>query len=1277
MNWTEDQKNIIHAKICNLLVSAAAGSGKTAVLVERIIQMISDKEHPINVDELLVVTFTKAAAAQMKEKIAAAIEKMLEKEPENSHYLNQINYINKANILTIDSFCYQVVKEHFHVLGIDPNIRVGEAGEIGLLREEILGKVIEQFYENNKDFVDFSDSFSADKNDEKVEEYILKIYKVCSSYPQPSEWIRQAKASLEISSEEEFIELDYVKKYFDEIHATAAGIKDVILECLEKARSIDGPLYMEKALLGDIQIIDDVISARTYSQFYDFADAKFPNIGRGKKGEYNEDIAEEIKEYRKKYKKQYEALFACFNLPFDVLLEQADKQKPMLTALLDTTEEFRNQFLQAKLDKSILEFSDVEHFALQVLCKGYDENGTPIPSEIGKEMAEGFKEILIDEYQDSNYLQEAILQSVSTIYQGKNNIFMVGDVKQSIYGFRMARPNLFMDKYHTYGSAEDAPCRKLLLKNNFRSRANVLESINYIFYQIMGSDLGGIDYTEDEALVPGRTFPEIEDDSVELLLGESKDFDFLSLKDEEMSGEKEEDLDENLEDIGKVELEATMVAHRIEKLMGADGSKPFQVTEGENQLRNAEYKDMVILFRGVKGVQQIFQEILTAHNIPVKVQNENGYFDTVEIKQILSLLKVVDNPHNDVEMAAVLRGYFGGFTSEDLALLTLVKKDILKDSKEKMFVYSVVKYLSDLGETAFSEELSQYEAYIRDILSVKCKKTLDLLNELQEIKAIQTIGGLLTEIYYKTGYYYYVSAMPDGIQRANNLELLLAETRKFENGSFQSVFDFLQFVDRLQEKAIELGGEATAESNENAVRIMTIHKSKGLEFPIVFLSGMGKGFNKMDTKQPLIIHSDYYLGAKYRNPKKRSGNDTFTRKAFTALMITENLAEELRILYVGLTRAKEKLIMTGVTQDIPKLIKKYEKAARKEETKLSYGIVHTADNYLDFVTAALMRNAEFHNAMEKVRKRMNGKDEKSIVSAEYEMPFVIKEPDIRLKVEIKDFKSLVVSHIQSNADKQQDKRERLTLLEHAPKSKVAKIEENLSWEYEKQQLTLQKSKMSVTEIKRIYETDYETSDVIKRNGPMTKEYKPPVPRFIEGAKKMDAAARGTWLHKTMELLDNAGISTREQVNEALSLLWQEERLPEETKEFVTPELIYNFVTSSLGKRMCEAAKRGELYKEKQFVIGVSTEKITGVKTEADTIPVVVQGIIDAYFKEGDNLILLDYKSDHIKAGEEDILIDHYKTQLQYYKDTLEQLTGLTVSETYIYSFAVNKEIRVF
>lgn len=1339
MKWTTDQQKIIDSRNCNLLVSAAAGSGKTAVLVERIIRMISDQDNPMDIDELLVVTFTKAAAAQMRDKIAIALEKMLEMDPSNEHYVRQLNYINKANILTIDSFCYQVVKEHFHVLGIDPGIRVGEAGELGLLREEVLEKVIESFYENNADFIKFSDAFSSDKSDARIEEYILKVYDICSSYPRPSEWIRKAKESLHVESEEQFVTLPFAVNYFKEVQGTAQGIKDKILSALDKVRDIDGPLYMEKALLSDIMMVDDMIVAKTYSQFRNIAEYKFANIGRGKKGEYDEDIADAVKKIRDEYKKQINTLLSVFSMPFEQVLEQFQKQEAMLTALLDITEAFRMEFLQAKLMKGILEFSDVEHFALQILCKDYDEDGDPIPSDIGKEMAEDFKEILIDEYQDSNYLQEAILKCVSTLHKGEYNIFMVGDVKQSIYSFRMARPDLFMEKYYTYDTEEGVDCRKLLLKNNFRSRANVLETINYMFYQIMGKDLGGIEYTAEEALVPGREFPEVADDSVELLLGESKDFEFLKAGDEEMTAEKEETLDEKLEDIGKKELEASIVAGRILSLLGRDGSTPYQVVDDSTgRLRDVRLSDMVILFRAPSGFQQIFSEVLMSYNIPVKVQNESGYFDTTEIQLVLSLLRVLDNPHNDVEVAAVLRSYFTGFDSDELALLTLIGRSLNKQSDRKLYLYQIVKLLAeyvsvkekqvaesddddelrkegedkasdkeievssiDMLQRIIEEEFSEYRDWILDDICGKCVSFTSMIHNLQEQKSYKTVSQILTAIYYENGYYYYVEAMPEGVQRIRNLELFHQECRRFENGGFQTLFSFIMFVDKLQKKAISLGGDPAPESNEDVVRIMSIHKSKGLEFPVVFLSGTGKNFNLMDTKTPLIIHSDYYVGAKYIDTDKRCGNDTFSRKAFASLMVTESISEELRILYVALTRAKEKLIMTGVTPDMTALIRKYEAVASRKEQKLSYAVVHTAKNYLDMIVMSFIRNEEFHVAMEQVRKRLDDKTE-NILSAEYELKVSLDAPEIRLQTQIYDFRNTAVQHVQSAMEKQMDRGDRLKDFYNAPAKKLDELKKRLVWQYADEIFTMQKSKMSVTEIKRLYETDYEPSDVVKRSAVPKELYVAPVPQFVAGEQPMDAAARGTWVHKMMEMLSNAKITTKEQVHNALENMWQTGCMPDETRTFITVDKVYAFVSSNLGKRMQEAAKKGALHKEKQFVVGIPAKRLiernlqeleeNAVKEERvvttqllkdellkisdNSTPIVVQGIIDAYFREDDNLILMDYKTDKVKPGQENLLVERYRTQMLYYMDTLEQLTGLKVTEMYIYSYALDKEIQV-
>lgn len=1277
MNWTVDQQKIIDSRNCNLLVSAAAGSGKTAVLVERIIQMISDAKNPMDIDQLLVVTFTKAAAAQMRDKIAKAIEKMLEREPFNEHYLKQMNYINRANILTIDSFCYQVVKEHFYVLGIDPGIRIGDTGEIGLLREEVLEQVIEQFYEENPHFVEFSDAFSADKNDEKIEDYILKVYDVCSSYPRPYEWTRQAREALLVNTDESFHKLPVVKQYFEELHNTAEGIRIKILSALEQARRVDGPLYMEKALRSDIELVDSIISAQSYAQFAELVSCKFANIGRGKKGTFDEELADEIKKIREIYKKEIRTLLSSFEIPFKELLLKMQEQAPMLMSLLDAVDVFRKQFMQEKLAKNMLEFSDVEHFALQVLCGGYDEAGNPLPSMIGKEMSENFAEILIDEYQDSNYLQEAILSCVSTVSQGRNNIFMVGDVKQSIYSFRMARPDLFMEKYHSYQTEEDGTCRKLLLKNNFRSRANVLESINYMFYQIMGRDLGGIEYTEDEALVPGKKYLEVEDDSVELLIGESRDFEFLNALDDAETSEKNEDLDEELEDIGKLELEAAMVAKRMEELLGKNGYPPLQIMDDETgKLRNATYGDIVVLFRAPASFQQVFSEILMAKGIPVRVQNEKGYFDTVELRLLLSLLKVLDNPYNDVELAAVLRSYFGECSNDDLALFILLKRELEKKEKTKLALYKVIRRLAEIAdgnqEDFLLQNMEEYAGYIGSVLADKCRNVCSLIDRLKRLQDYAGISQILSFIYRQEGYYYYVQSMPEGGMRVRNLNLFYEEARKCGTNGFCSVFDFLRYVDKIQKKSITLGGDPGVESSEDVVRIMSIHKSKGLEFPIVFLSGTGKNFNLMDVKTPLIIHSDYFVGAKYRNTNKRCGNDSFIRRAMAALMITESIAEELRIFYVGLTRAKEKLIMTGVTPDVPALVKKYESIARRKEDRLSFANIHTARNYLDLIVMSLMRNDVFASAMGDVRKRMDKKGE-NVISAEYARTITITKPEISLTVNVYDFESILVHHLQSDLECRMDRGRLFKQWENASVKSKEELYHNLAWEYEHSDITRQKAKLSVTEIKRIYETDYEPSDVIKRDAAAIENYEPPMPHFLAGDIPMNAAEKGTWMHKTMELFDFVNARTKEQILDCLDTMRKEGRIPEETKEFITVEKVYAFITSPLGKRICKAAEEGRFYREKQFVAGVPVNKILNGK---DNDLVIVQGIIDAYFREGDTLVLIDYKTDKVKPGQEDLLVKRYDTQLRYYKDTLEQLTGLPVTETYIYSFTLDKAVEV-
>ena len=1291
MNWTKEQQQVIEYRHGNLLVSAAAGSGKTAVLVERIIQMVFDSDSPIDIDKLLVVTFTKAAASQMKDKIAGAIEKKMLEDPGNEHYLRQLNLVREANILTIDSFCYKVLKEYFHVISVDPKITIAEEAELELIKQEVLSEVLEDYYKNDQAFVDFSNAYSNDKDDANIEEYMLMLYDISESYPFPEEWLNNAKLSFCIKDEKDLLELPYMKSYINEIRSDAKDIYDDINACLELIRGKGGPTHYEKAVLSDIEMVSDIISERTYSGLHEAASRKFATLNRAPKGsEFDADIADRIKDVRDGYKKRINSLLKPFTVPVDVLLTQSKQQEQMMSAFVDAVIEFSRRFFDRKLSKSLVGFSDVEHLALKILCDGIDDNGMPVPSRVGKELSEKFEEILIDEYQDSNYLQENILRCVSKVPYGCNNIFMVGDVKQSIYGFRMARPDLFTEKYETYDEyIEDAEklsdkdetkrCNKILLSRNFRSRNNILEAVNYLFYQIMSKPLGGIDYGEKEALICGSEYPVYEKDNVELLIGESKEADML------MSLEEQDDehLDDEYIDVSGMELEAGMVADRIRKLVGKDGGDAHLITDAvTGKLRPVEYRDIVILFRAPGRYQPVFSEILMKQNIPVKLQNENGYFDVVEILGLITFLKMIDNPYNDVECAAYFRGFFCGFTNDELAVIYLMKRELEQNIKEQFYLYKAAgmltadkEYFYSIFSKVFAKktdgDAGNTGGVLPDFLYNKCSKALALLDDYRRYKNRYSISELINRVYYETGYYYYVEAMPEGKERSRNLLLFEDEAKRYEQRGFTTLFGFLRFVKRIAEKNISLGGDASVEITENVVRIMSIHRSKGLEFPVVFVSGLGKQFNLTDTKSPIIIHSDYYISAKYVDPIRRCGNDTFSRKAFASLIRNENIGEELRIFYVALTRAKEKLILTGVTPDITKVVRKMSKVCDAAGRSIKPSLLKNSDSYLDFVVAGMMRNRIFHEAMNNVRSRYNKKGE--IVSCRYDVIDHIDTPEFEFMVDIFYYNDMVLNQIDTGEEQFEQRQNRLQSFYEADTKKYDRISAALLWEYEDELLTKQKSKMSVTEIKRVFqnkaaEAEDNTLENTMEYTLSDKQYKDIKPRFIEERKTMDAAEKGTWIHKAMELLDNRKMVDKDGVERELERLYQEERLPVETKAFITTDKIISFAESRLGRRMTKAAEEKRLYKERRFVIGADVIKAAP--------KVVVQGIIDAYFEEDGKLILIDYKTDRIKTGEEELLKERYKTQLDYYKNTLEKLTGMVVSEVYIYSFALDKEIKL-
>jgi ATP-dependent helicase/nuclease subunit A len=982
----------------------------------------------------------------------------------------------------------------------------------------------------------------------------------------------------------------------------------------------------------------------------------------------DDELVLQVKKTRDGYKKRINSILDNFAAPIEEVLGEISEQKAMMNAYIDSVEEFSRRFMDAKLEAGLLGFSDVEHFALSILSDGKDDEGNVIPSKIGKELSKRFTEVMIDEYQDSNFLQEDILRCVSAMYEGDNNMFMVGDVKQSIYGFRMARPDLFLDKYMRYSEEKTAPERRILLKKNFRSRANVLECINYIFYRIMMKDIGGIDYDEDVALVPGRDYIESQGDEVELLIGESKEVDYL---DADNASSDEEHLNDEYIDVSSLELEACMVADRIKKLFEDN----YQVVDDKTgELRPVAYSDIVLLFRSPKSYQPVFCEVLMRRGIPVRTQNENGYFDSTEIRGIMSFLNVLDNPYNDLELVASLRGYYGMVDTDELSCMMLDKRAVCKKQGANIALYEYVRdYVCD-------------DSYLPDICEVdwlqikrKCKAVVEKIEYYEKEKLIKSASEIIREILYEDRYYYYVLAMPEGSVRCRNLELFLDQTIKYEKNSYRTLFDFIRFMKKLADKDVSLGGDPTIETSDDIVRIMSIHKSKGLEFPVVILAGLAKNFNLMDSQNAIVFHPDYCISAKYVDVKNRRGKNTFSRSAFASLIREDNIAEELRVLYVALTRAKEKLIMTGVVKDLPKLIKNYSSDAGKSSVSLPYGKILNSASYLDWIVLSLIRNKTFNLAMNGVRKRYD--KDGNIVSASYELGKPLDIGQTRFVIRTFDYDSMLVSQITTSVDRDSERNDKLSDFIDSKGGNEELINIKLSKVYANEVYTTQKSKMAVTEIQRLYEQKESTAQKSEEVPEYSVDnYKAAVPLFASGKLPMTPAERGTWFHKFMEVIDNSYIDSKGKACEVTEKVYDEGRIPSELKTILTADKLWSFANSSIGIRMRQADLNGKLYKERKFVIGVSADfaqgnanEMTDATTE-DTV--VVQGIVDAYFEEDDGIVLVDYKTDKVDEGNEEVLTQRYKMQMDYYSRTLSQLTGIKVKEIYLYSFALDKPIKL-
>lgn len=1206
MKWTSEQQKVIDLRDRNMLVSAAAGSGKTAVLVERIIQRITEKDNPVDIDKLLVVTFTNAAAAEMRERIGSAIEKRLEENPEDENLRKQQTLIHNAQITTIDSFCLFVVRNHFEEIHLEPQFRIADQGELQLLEKDVLDVVFEKEYEiQTPAFLNLVDAYSDKRSNKAVKDMVSKIYHQSSSNPWPREWVASLAEPYMVDSKDALLDTMMMREIFSYVKALLLDMPLQLERACEMALSENGPEKYAETIKKDLEGfagLEEIDSFEALGVFCKKLEQNMGNLAALRNYKGSVEKKEAVSGVRNGIKKDIKEINATyFALSLDELVEQLLEMRPVAKELIRLALLYMDAMDQEKAKKHIMDFSDIEHAALRIFV---DEKTKEI-TETACDFQKQFEEIMIDEYQDSNQVQEEILRSISRESQNKYNLFMVGDVKQSIYRFRLARPELFMEKFETY-DLTDSKKQRIDLHKNFRSRAEVLDFTNDVFYKIMDADLGNVAYTKDVALYCGAEYPMAEGMKAEVLLYETAPVD------------EADESENNADDYSKKQLEARMVAERILEL-----KQTLKITDKETKtLRPLKNSDIVILLRSLSGWGQEFVSTLQECGIPAHVSTSTGYFSAIEVQTVLSFLKILDNPYQDIPMAAVLKSAIVGLDNEELAEIALTEDTT-------SFAEAVLKQMEIAEEGKLYHFAKLYHSLRKKVIDTPIHQLIDMVLE-------------------ETGYGDYVKALPAGKQRKANLDMLLEKAISYEKTSYKGLFHFVRYMDQLQKYEIDFGEADIIGEGEDVVRIMTIHKSKGLEFPVVFVSGISKKFNEMDMKEKMAIHPDMGLGLDEVKVSPRIKRKCLIRSEIAERIRRDNLGEELRVLYVAMTRAKEKLILTGTVTSGHKLYSEC-KGNVIEGKSLSFAQRVKAKSYLDWIASAVLSYPE-----------------------KYQMDFV-HETD------------LVLLEAQKLAEQDIEKEVLLHQIKHADETLVEQFKNQFSYVYPYEKDKTQKSKYSVSELKHasMVEKYDRLEGAVEVPEFLLEERESYIPEFARSSSETSAkntagvsqgALRGTAMHRVMECLDFEKILTidldsmeekKNFLNEELSRMLEQKQLTEDMHALVRTESLMFFLENPVALRMAKAAQRDELFCEKPFVM--------------DYEGVLVQGIIDVLWLENGKIVLLDYKTDQVKAAEE--LVTRYATQLQLYADALCRVFStnehkINETENLIYSFKLNEVVQV-
>ena len=1248
MKWTNEQRKAIITRDCNLLVAAAAGSGKTAVLVQRIIEKIMNEENPVDIDRLLIVTFTKAAASEMKERIGDAISEELDKNPNSKILQRQLTLLNRANITTIHSFCLKVIRSNFHLIDIDPSFRVADQTETILLKQEALEEVFENiYYEENctDEFKELFNSFGG-KDDRKLSELVLNLYNFSQSLSWPFKWLNEKAESFNIDENYDFeksiwgvtlkqnikIELEGMKNQFERSLNILIEYKE---ELIDYIKVIEEELNYTKKLLEECKennIIDGLI-------YFDLV--RLP--GKRLKGEVKEAKDRAVK-VRDKAKESINKLKEDIKLGYENVEKNMKELYPRMKCLIKLVMKFTIEYDKRKKEKNIIDFNDIEHFALEILTD-FDKEEKVSPSYVALEYRNKFEEVLVDEYQDSNFVQEAILNSISRqnnlnlkIEDEKliiPNLFMVGDIKQSIYRFRQAKPELFLKKYDNYSEEEDSKYKKIKLFKNFRSRKNIIEGVNFIFKQIMSKNIGELEYNDEEKLNYGADFKELEDDkNIEIHLMDKEENINGNSNTEELGLDDEENVD-------NIQLEARMVGKIINDLVKDGEDNSFMVQDkSTKEYRKVQYRDIVILMRATSTMANVFTEELNNLGIPVFADTSSGYFETIEIKTIMSILQIVDNPRQDISMLSILRCPIFSFSAEDIIDIRLINREI-----------SIYECLEKISNSELCQD--QEKAYLDGIneeLKEQVKSFLEKLNLWRDNSIHMSIDQFIWYLYTETGYYGYVGAMPGGIQRQANLRLLFERAKQYENTSYSGFFNFVNFINKLKNTSGDMGSAKILGENENVVRIMSIHKSKGLEFPVVIMAGTGRGFNLQDIRKDILFHHQLGFGPEYVDLDKKVKYPTIMKKIIAQKIKLETLSEEMRILYVAFTRAKEKLIITGSVKNIEKSMEEWCFIGGEGKLSLPEYEIIRSKNYLDWIMPTLTKHIYFQ---EYIRKEFT----------EIQMENGIEDSS-RWSLKLWHKNDLLEDKIEERKERDIIKEIELKNEKNIESICKEEVEKRLNWKYKYIKASEIPAKLSVSEIKSKFELlDKENADdLIEENIFLRK------PQFLEEFKKFSSAEVGTFTHLVMQHIDFQNTKSINDIENQIEELVKNEFLTNEQARVINTKKIYNFIKNPIVERI---RKSNNVRREKPFYIEMSSKDlIPNIADVYKNEKILIQGVIDLYFQEGEELIILDYKTDYIEDVEK--TKEKYYLQLDYYRKALERITGKTVKEKYLYLFNIEK-----